>query len=374
VIGVSSVTLLVTLGRSASAQVQSQLSKLGTQLLVVVPTTRVRSGVSSPASPFHNADVHALRSAFGSGTRLAPTSMSKGSAVKGNENTPTTVVGSTNDYFRVRGLGFVEGRHFNARELEGQIPACILGATVHGKLFGSADAAGATIRVDSVACRVVGVLRSKGGSAMGPDQDDLVVMPLVTHQRRIAGRKHVQAIFVAVDESRSTSAAQNEIEQVLNVRRRIIHGREADFAVHDMKDASEALSAATDTLTSLLAAVAAVSLLVGGIGIMNIMLVAVTERTREIGLRLAIGALDADVMRQFLVEAVLLASLGGVLGLGLGVLGALGLSRALGLVFAIHGDVLAAAFGFSALIGVTFGYLPARRASRLSPVVALSRE
>jgi putative ABC transport system permease protein len=199
-------------------------------------------------------------------------------------------------------------------------------------------------------------------------------MPLVTHQRRIAGQKHVQAIFVAVDESRSTSAAQNEIEQVLNVRRRIIHGREADFAVHDMKDASEALSAATDTLTSLLAAVAAVSLLVGGIGIMNIMLVAVTERTREIGLRLAIGALDADVMRQFLVEAVLLASLGGVLGLGLGVLGALGLSRALGLVFAIHGDVLAAAFGFSALIGVTFGYLPARRASRLSPVVALSRE
>jgi putative ABC transport system permease protein len=358
VIGVGSVIALVTIGGGASAKVTQDIAKLGDNLLIVSPGGQRRSGGFSQASGFDKDDVEAIRRDILGVERVAPTSNRSTLAVWGNRNWQTSVTGTTNEYLDVRGYSLSAGRRFSDGEETSAQPICIIGGTVKKELFGNADPLGASIRLDKLSCDVIGVLASKGQSGMGQDQDDVVLVPIRTVQRRLAGTNDVSTIYVTAAASRSTARVKAQIEDLMRERRRIAPRAEDNFSVRDMQEIAETMSAATGTLTALLGAIAAVSLLVGGIGIMNIMLVNVTERTREIGIRLAIGALANEVLLQFLVEAVVLSLIGGALGIAIGLGGSYAATRALGVPFVIAPDILVLAFAFSALIGVAFGYLP----------------
>lgn len=374
VIGVAAVIAMVTLGDSATSKVKNDVASLGNNMLIVTPGNMRRGPVSSAATPFESADVHAIEEEIGGLLAVAPTSGKSTLAVFGNKNHATTVNGSTNAFLVVRGWKMASGRNFTETEIRGASASCILGATVKKELFGSAGAEDAVIRVGTLSCTVIGVTESKGKSTFGQDQDDFLLMPLSTFQRRVAGTKTIDQVLVSVSPRRSTTSIVRQIEALLRERRHIQPGSEDDFEVRDMKEIASALSSVTATLTALLGGIAAVSLLVGGIGIMNIMLVSVTERTREIGLRLAVGALAHEVLLQFLIEAVVLSILGGTVGIALGLGGSFAATRAFGLPFAASSSVIALAFGFSAMVGIAFGYLPARRAARLNPTDALRHE
>jgi putative ABC transport system permease protein len=343
-------------------------------MLTVMPGSMRRGAVSSTAPSFTAADVRAVEEDVPAVSAVAPSNMRTALVVYANKNHSSTTLGTTNAWFDIQNWTLGAGRTFSDLELAGSSPACVIGATVKRVLFGSQDSIGAAIRVGSVACEVVGELNGKGESTFGEDQDDVVVMPLKTFQRRVSGDTHVDSILVTVAPHRSSVSATSQITALLRERRHIVAGTEDNFEVRDMKEIARALTGVTGTLTALLGGVAAVSLLVGGIGIMNIMLVSVTERTREIGVRLAIGARANEVLLQFLVEAVVLSALGGAIGIAFGLCGSFGAARALHFPFVFLPSVTVLAFVFSAAVGVVFGYLPARRAARLNPIDALRRE
>jgi putative ABC transport system permease protein len=284
------------------------------------------------------------------------------------------VVGVDNQYLSARSWSVATGRAFTDSELRAGKAVCILGATVREELFGAQDPLGQRVRLKKLSCEVIGLLEAKGQSSMGSDQDDIVLIPLRTLQRRIAGNQEVRVIYLSVGEGRSPEQAQADAERLLRERRHIVPGEQDNFSVRDMREIANMLAGTTQVLTTLLGAVASVSLLVGGIGIMNIMLVSVTERTREIGVRLAIGAREGEVLMQFLVEAVVLSSIGGLLGILLALGASVGLAGVLQVPFVFNGRIVAIAFLFSAAVGVIFGYFPARRAARLDPIEALRHE
>ncbi|MGF1614968.1 MAG: ABC transporter permease [Gammaproteobacteria bacterium] len=374
VIGVAAVIVMVTLGSGATLQVTRQMESLGSNLLTVRPGQRMGPGMVSTAPLFRLDDVDALKREVPSLDAIAPASSQSMTAVVGNSNWSTIVTGSTNQFLAVRNWTLDLGRPFTEGELRAGSAVCLVGATVLQELYGSQDPIGSRIRLQKIACEVIGVLAAKGQSAMGSDQDDLVLMPLRTYQRRIAGNQDVSFIHVSVREGESTEQAKADIERLLRERRRL-HALEQDnFSVRDMKEIAAMLTGTTQILTTLLGAVASVSLLVGGIGIMNIMLVSVTERTREIGIRLAIGAREQEVLTQFLVEAVVLSSIGGLLGIGLAIVASVGLTALLQVPFILDHGIVAIAFLFSGLVGVLFGYFPARKAARLDPIDALRHE
>jgi putative ABC transport system permease protein len=374
VIGVGAVIALVTIGQGASNKVAADIGKLGTNLLIVSPGGMRRSSGFTAAQGFTKEDVEAIQSEVLGVERVAPSVTRQALAIWGNKNWRTGVTGTTDAYLEVRDYRVEKGRRPSEAEFKSGQPFCLLGATTAKELFGTSDPLGASIRLDKLTCEVVGVLASKGQSGMGQDQDDVVLMPLRAVQRRLAGSNDIGAVYVSVEKTRSTTLVRDRIDALLRDRRRIAPSADADFSVRDMKEIAQAMSSATGALTALLGAIAGVSLLVGGIGIMNIMLVNVTERTREIGIRLAIGALASEVLLQFLVEAVVLALFGGTLGIGLGLTGSYFATRSLGLPFTLLPDILVVAFGFSALIGIVFGYLPAHKAARLNPIEALRHE
>jgi putative ABC transport system permease protein len=374
VIGVGAVIALVTIGQGASNKVAADIGKLGTNLLIVSPGGMRRSSGFTAAQSFVKEDVDAIQSEVLGVERVAPSVTRQALAIWGNKNWRTSVTGTTDAYLDVRDYRVEKGRRPSEAEFKSGQPLCLLGATTAKELFGTSDPLGASIRLDKLTCEVVGVLAGKGQSGMGQDQDDIVLMPLRAVQRRLAGSNDIGAVYVSVEKTRSTTLVRDRIDALLRDRRRIAPSADADFSVRDMKEIAQAMSSATGTLTALLGAIAGVSLLVGGIGIMNIMLVNVTERTREIGIRLAIGALASEVLLQFLVEAVVLALFGGTLGIGLGLVGSYFATRAFGLPFALYPDILLVAFGFSAVIGIVFGYLPAHKAARLNPIEALRHE
>jgi putative ABC transport system permease protein len=290
------------------------------------------------------------------------------------KNWTTTVTGTTSGYFTAGNWTFASGRAFSEAEERSGAAVCVIGETVRSRLFGTASPVGSTIRVKQFSCEVIGLLGAKGQASMGRDQDDTVLVPLRTLQRRVTGTQDVNAIMVAAADGVSTDRVKAAIEGLMRERRRIDPGETDDFNVLDTKEIAQAMTGTTQLLTTLLAAVAAVSLLVGGIGIMNIMLVSITERTREIGTRLAIGALEREVLTQFLIEAVTLSSLGGIAGILLAAGASIGLASLMGVPFVFDVRINVLAFAFSAGIGVLFGYLPARRAAQLDPIEALRHE
>ncbi|MDD3449664.1 MAG: ABC transporter permease [Gammaproteobacteria bacterium] len=375
VIGVAAVITMVTLGNGATVMVSEQISSLGSNLLMIHPGKRMGPGRdTSGASNFRLADAEAIARDVAAVRAVAPTSSAGVTAVYANENWSTTVTGSSGDYFTVGNWTLAEGRAFNAAEQRAGTAVCVIGATVRKQLYGGQDPIGTKLRMKNFSCEVIGLLQSKGQSAMGRDQDDTIVMPLRTVQRRLAGNQDVGSIMVSVRDGADTAKAQSDIERLMRERRHIAANEDDNFNVFDTRQIAETLTGTTRVLTALLSAVAAVSLLVGGIGIMNIMLVSVTERTREIGIRMAIGALEREVLLQFLVEAVVLSSLGGLAGILLAVAASLVLAGVMGVPFILDPAITLVAFLFSAAVGVVFGYFPARRAAQLDPIEALRHE
>lgn len=376
VIGVGAVITLVTLGGGATQQVAEQIASLGSNLINVRPGQGFRGpgGTRTAAEPFTVKDVEAIAREISGIEAVAPIGTQVTQAIYGNLNWSTTVTGTDNAFFAVRDWEIAEGRPFSASEVKTGRAVCILGATVQKELFGGQNPLGASIRLKNLSCQVIGVLESKGQSSFGSDQDDLVLIPLRTFQRRIAGNTDVSTINVSAVNSGLTAKVQADIERLMRERRGIKEGEDDDFHVFDMKEIMSALTGTTRILTGLLAAVAAVSLLVGGIGIMNIMLVSVTERTREIGIRLAIGARGRDVLLQFLIEAVVLSLFGGLVGIVLGLGAAVAGSRMMNIPFIPNLEIIFIAVFFSGAVGVVFGYFPARKAARLDPIDALRHE
>ena len=376
VIGIAAVITLVTLGGGATVQVANQIKSLGSNLLSVRPGQQPRGpgGARQVARLFEAKDVEAIERDISGIAALAPTASRSMLAISGDTNWSTAVTGIDNAYLIVRDWPLARGRVFTEGELRSGAMGCILGDTVRRNLFGAQDPLDATIRLGALSCPVIGVLAAKGQAAFGLDQDDLVLIPLRAYQRRIAGNQYIDAILVSVRDGVSTKKVQTDIERLLRERRHLGPREEADFYVLDMQQIVATVSGTTQTLTALLSAVAAVSLLVGGIGIMNIMLVSVTERTREIGIRLAIGATETEVLLQFLVEAVMLSLFGGVAGIVAGVGAAAGGASLLNVPFVFNGWIVVVAFLFSGAVGVVFGYFPARKAAQLNPIDALRHE
>jgi putative ABC transport system permease protein len=374
VIGVGAVITMVTIGGGATAQIQEQIASMGSNLLMITPGKRLGPGQSSDSVPFKTSDGEAILRQVSSIAAVAPVSSKSIQAVFGNQNWSTKVTGSDNQYFRVTNRSIKTGRQFSDSELRAGAAVCIVGETVCKKLFGGQGYLGEKIRLEKLSCQVIGMLESKGQSTMGTDQDDIVVIPLRTYQRRISGNQDVALLQVSVQKGASTEKAQRDISLLMRERRHLSPSDDDNFSVRDMKEISTMLTGTTQMLTALLSAVAAVSLLVGGIGIMNIMMVSVTERTREIGIRLAIGALEREVLMQFLVEAVVLSSFGGLIGIVLSLTASIWLAGVLRVPFVFNAGIVIVAFLFSALVGVVFGYFPALKAARLDPIDALRHE
>ncbi|MEN9892199.1 MAG: hypothetical protein RLY78_2494, partial [Pseudomonadota bacterium] len=311
VIGVAAVITMVTLGRGATQAVQQQIASLGTNLLQVRPGQRMGppalGGAGAPS--FKEADVEAIATQIGGVSVAAPEARSSVTVVANGRNWSTTVTGSTNDWLQAGSWTLAEGRTFSEAELQAGAAVCIIGSTLRRELYGTTDSPlGQRLRIKSFSCEVIGLLAGKGQGAMGNDQDDMVLLPLHTLQRRVTGTTRVGTILVSMREGSDTARVKQAVSDLLRERRKLGPADDDNFNVLDTQQLAQTLSGTTEILTALLGAVAAVSLLVGGIGIMNIMLVSVTERTREIGIRLAIGALEREVLLQFLVEAVVLAA------------------------------------------------------------------
>lgn len=376
VIGVAAVITMVTLGSGATAKVTEDISKLGSNLLQVRPGQfRGPGGARSESQPFDEADVEAIRKQVKSLAAVAPVNSTMAQVIYGNQNYITSVTGSTNDYIKAQNWVIAQGREFSYAEINGGKAVCIIGATVKKNLFGAEDPIGLTIRLKKIAFKIIGVFKSKGQSNFGRDQDDFILIPIKTLQRRISGNRDISSILVSAMDGVSTEKVKKDIETLMRERRPGSKSKdEDDFSVMDMKEIASMITSTTKALTALLGAIAAVSLLVGGIGIMNIMLVSVTERTREIGIRLAIGALEGEVLKQFLVEAVVLSSFGGIIGITLGLSSAALLSKLLDIPFIINFGIVLIAFLFSAAVGVVFGFVPAKKAAQLDPIDALRHE
>jgi putative ABC transport system permease protein len=377
VIGVAAVIAMITIGSGTTQKVQSDIAKLGSNLLVVRAGAPHQPGTppsTAVVRPFKDRTLMLLAHELVGAKAISGASQQQAKAVYGTESLTSSVYGIDPDYFVARDWSIAEGRPFTESETRGGASVCIIGESVRQQFFGDGDPIGQRIRVSNIPCRVIGLLAAKGYSGFGTDQDNVIFMPLATFQRRIAGNNNVDTIYVSAADGVSTASLQTSIEEIMREIRHIRPGKEDDFSVRDLTQIAETMASATSVMTGMLGAVAAVSLLVGGIGIMNIMLVSVTERTREIGIRLAIGAHERHILTQFLVEATVLSLIGGIAGVILG-LGLAGLASALMSVpFSPSVSIILLAVGFSGLIGVVFGFFPALNGARLDPIDALRHE
>ncbi len=373
VIGVAAVIAMVTIGQGSSAQVAANVASLGNNVLSIRPGRQMGPGTrdTSPRFTLRDAEALARLSVVGS---VSPQVQTAQTVVSGNLNVQSSVNGVSSAQVEVGGWTIAKGRVFSPVEEKAGSAVCVIGETVRKALFGSGDPIDQTIRIKGVACSVIGLLSPKGAGTFGQDQDSIVWMPVRAVQRRLAGGTTVDSIGVTLAPNVTSDRGIREIETLLRERRRIALGEEDNFSVTDMKQIASMLNSINAVLAGMLSSVAAVSLLVGGIGIMNIMLVSVTERTREIGIRLAVGATSGQVLTQFLVEAVVLSILGGVIGILVGLGLAYGGSVLMSIPFAPSLGVVALAFCFSAVVGVVFGFFPARRAARLDPIEALRHQ
>jgi putative ABC transport system permease protein len=380
VIGVAAVVAMFAIGTGANQSVTAQITSMGSNLLVVRSGSMTTGGArmgwgSSPTLTF--ADAEAIAEECPAVGKAAPTTAGGVQVVYGNSNWSTRAEGTTPPMLDIRNWTIASGRSFNDSEVRSSAKVCLLGQTIVTNLFGEEDPVGKIVRVKRIPMTVVGVLGRKGTNAMGSDQDDTLIIPVTTAQKRVFGSRFqgkVSSILVQAVDGNSISAAIDQVDGLLTERHRIRLDEEKDFSVMNLAEIMEAAAESTRTLSFLLAAVASISLLVGGIGIMNIMLVSVTERTREIGIRMAVGARTPDILLQFLAEAVILSVLGGLTGIALGALVSFAIGHFAGWPTVISPLSIGLAFGFSALVGIFFGYYPASKAAALDPIEALRYE
>jgi putative ABC transport system permease protein len=376
VIGVSSMITMVTLGNGATQAIEEKITSLGTNLLMISPGQRI-GGVGGGGVPqFVESDAQAIASQIGGVAEVAPLSRTSATVVANGRNWATSINGSTNEWFKTGNWELASGRIFEPDEQLTGAAVCIIGETVRRELFGGTEGVtglGQQLRIKQFSCDVVGILTPKGQGGMG-DQDDTVLLPLHTLQRRVTGSRKVSMLMVSMEDGSDSVPIKASLSQLLRERRKLANSEDDNFNIFDTQQLADTLSSTMGVLTELLGAVAAVSLLVGGIGIMNIMLVSVTERTREIGLRLAVGALEREVLLQFLIEAVVLSAIGGLIGIIIATIASYVLAGIMGVPFLFDPTINLLSFLFSAVIGVIFGYFPARRAARMDPIEALRHE
>ena len=382
VIGVGAVIVMIAVGAGAQARVEEQIRALGSNLLLVMPGSTTAGGVRmgfGSGSTLTEDDVVAINREIPEAL-AAPALRGSAQVIWGNANWSTQIFGVTPEYLDVRQWPLVAGRTFEPAEMAGAAKVALIGATVAKQLFGAADPLDQSIRIKRVPFTIIGVLDSKGQSLMGTDQDDLILVPIKTARSRVLGtasaarNRSVSTIWVKAADSVDTKVVEEQVRGLLRQRHRIQAGADDDFWLRNLQEVMAAQEASSRVLALLLAAVASVSLLVGGIGIMNIMLVSVTERTREIGLRMAVGARTRDILGQFLVEAVTLSLIGGLIGVALGMGTSLAIAELAGWRIVISPQAVGLAVAFAFVIGVFFGFYPARKAARLNPVEALRFE
>jgi putative ABC transport system permease protein len=384
VIGIAAVTTMVSVGQSASLLVQSQFAALGTNVVIVQPAVRRRSGVMQAQVTLTSRDSDAIAQDCPSVLAASPLIGTIAQVIFGSSNySPKQIHGVNSDYLTVRNWPMEKGEFFGDRDVHSANKVCVIGQTLIGKLFQTTDPIGQTVRIKNIPFRVIGVLASKGANMVGDDQDSIVLIPVTTVRKRLEGSEfdNVSAILASARSTSLMTQAQHEIEELLAERHRTQPGQQRDFEVVNTTEIANTLGIVTGTLTLMLSSIAGISLIVGGVGIMNIMLVSVTERTREIGIRMAIGATPGDILRQFLVEAVMLSCVGGLIGFLLGVGASIGIVSLINAVSAgqkwthqVSFVAAVLAFLFASAVGIFFGFYPARRASQLDPIDALRYE
>jgi putative ABC transport system permease protein len=376
VIGVASVIAMVMIGDGTTANVKESISKLGTNMLTLIVGQEKRGAPreDNSAKSFEDDDISAIKNQLQNIKAVAAENSSSVNIVYGNKSNSSFVIGTNNDYFIIKDWELSDGRIFDESELNTGKSTCILGSTIATVLFEDENPIGANIRLKNFSCNVIGVLKSKGAAAFGRDQDEVVIVPLKMSQRKIKGDKKISSILISITEGKYIENAKSDITALMQERRAIKVGENDNFYIRDMEEILSAMTSTTKMLTYLLGSIAAISLLVGGIGIMNIMLVSVTERTKEIGTRLAIGAMENEVLLQFLVEAIVLSTLGGIIGISLGLGIGATVVNMMDLPFILNEQIILISFIFSTLIGVFFGYFPAQKAAKLNPIDALRYE
>ena len=382
IIGVAAVIAMIAIGRGAQSRIEEQIKTLGSNFMLVIPGSINQSGVrlgASTSQTLTEDDANAIARDVSEVQVAAATLRTGAQVVLGNANWSTTIYGATNDFLEARDWPLSSGRLFEAADISGSGKVALIGQTVAQNLFGDADPLDQTIRIKKVPVTIIGVLERKGQNSFGQDQDDVVMVPLSTLRNRIQGQstgrlKRIGSISIKVRDGVSMKIAEDNIRELLRQRHKLQSGQDDDFTVRNLTEIMQAQEASSRVLTYLLAAVAGVSLLVGGIGIMNIMLVSVTERTREIGLRMAVGARGRDILKQFLVEATALSLLGGLIGVFLGIAAAIGVGNFAGWRTELSVNSVVLAVGFAGAIGIFFGFYPARKAAGLQPIEALRYE
>jgi putative ABC transport system permease protein len=380
IIGIAAVIAMMAVGTGASYVISQQIASIGSNIILVIPGSTTSGGLrtgSGGAQTLTSDDVKAIMNECPSVSTASGTVRSSGQIVYGNMNWSSVIMGGTPELFEIREWPVTSGRSITQQDVDSAGKVCLLGQTVADNLFGSADPIGNIVRIKKIPFTVIGILESKGQSPQGTDQDDTVFVPLRTAQRNLVRSQRtdsVGAIIVKAKSKEVIDKAESEIQSLLNQRHRITNGKESDFSTRNLSEILAVAEKSSKAMSLLLGAVASISLIVGGIGIMNIMLVSVTERTREIGIRMAIGAKKNDILLQFMTEAVLLTMLGGLIGIALGAGGATVVSRLLGWPTMISVQSVTIAFFFSAAVGIFFGFYPARKAAGLNPIDALRYE
>ncbi len=377
IIGVGAVIAMVAIGKGAQTQVEAQISGLGSNILMVFPGSTSRGGVmggSGTGTGLTEEDQHAVKEQCPAVAYVSPQVGSGGQIIYGNQNWQTRINGGTVDFFAIRDWRLGAGDFFTEQDVRAATKVCLLGQTIVQQLFAGEDPIGKTIRIRSIPFRVIGTLKAKGQNAMGMDQDDLIIVPYTSLQKRIMGHTHSWGFIASAASKAQIPLAQQQIRDLLRMRHNLGPGEEDDFTIRTQTEIADAQSATANIMTVLLASIASISLLVGGIGIMNIMLVSVTERTREIGVRISIGARPRDILTQFLMESIVMSLIGGIIGIMLGLIASSLLSKFAGWPTYVTAQSIILAVSFSMGVGIFFGYYPARKAASLNPIEALRYE